>query len=67
MLDCCKRRRELERKKNEGIQQKEEYRKVSREVRQLLRKANEDWAEEQEKLVEDGFEVNNTRKVFKTI
>ena len=65
VLDCCERRRELKRKKNEGIQQKEEYRKVNREVRQLLKKANEDWAEEQAKLVEDGFEANNARKVFK--
>ena len=40
---------------------------MNREVRQLLRKAKEDWAEEQAKLVEDSFEANNARKVFKTI
>ena len=45
----------------------EEYRKANKEVRRLLRKAKEEWAEEQARLVESNFEMNNTRKVFKTI
>jgi hypothetical protein len=40
---------------------------ANKEVRRLLRKAKEEWAEEQAKLVESSFETNNARKVFKTI
>ena len=44
-----------------------ECRKANKEVRRLLRKAKEEWAEEQANLVESTYETNNARKVFKTI
>eukprot|EP00795_Rhopilema_esculentum_P013000 gene13000-3768_t len=67
VLESCDRRRELRRKKNEGKEQLEEYREANKTVRRLLRKAKEEWAEEQANLVESSFESNNARKVFKTI
>eukprot|EP00794_Sanderia_malayensis_P019588 gene19588-biopygen14544 len=67
VLDCCDRRRELKSKSNESEEKMEEYRKANKEVRRQLRKAKEEWVEEQARLVESNFEMNNTRKVFKTI
>ena len=61
------RRRQLKSKKGEGDEQMKEYREANKEVRRLLRKAKEKWAEEQANLVESSFETNNARKVLKTI
>ena len=49
----------------EDEEQIEGYRQANKEVRRLLRKAKEEWAEEQARLVERNFEMNNTRKVLK--
>ena len=67
VLDCYDKRRQLKSKSTEGEELMKEYRKTNKEVRRLLRKAKEEWAEEQARLMESSFETSNTRKVLETI
>ena len=66
VLDLCDKRRELKKKKNvtEGAK---EYRAINQEVKKAMKKAKENWIDEQCQSIEDNLKKNNSKKAYQLV
>ena len=62
VLDLCD-RRELKKKKKEPDGAKE-YRAISQEIKNGMKRAKENWIEEQCQGIEDSLKTNNSKKAY---
>ena len=66
ILDMCDERRELKNKKGttEGANQ---YRVANMKIRKAMKKAKEEWIEQQCNSIEESLQKNNTKKAYQTV
>lgn len=66
VLDMCDKRRELKKKKKnaEGAKQ---YRTINNEIKKAMKKAKENWIEEQCQDIEDSLKKNNSKKAYQLV
>ena len=67
ILDLCEQRWQLKQQKYTSAEAGLEYRKVSREVRKMMKSAKEEWIEEQCKNIEKRMMSGNSKKAFNTL
>ena len=66
VLDLCDKRRELQKKKN-VTEAAKEYRVINQEVKKAMKKAKENWIDEQCQSIEDNLKKNNSKKVYQLV
>jgi hypothetical protein len=66
VLDLCDKRRELKKKKNDTVGA-EQYKIANKEVKKCMKKAKEDWIEEQCKDIETNLKKNNSKKAYQLV
>ena len=66
VLDLCDKRRDLKKKKNdtEGAKQ---YKAVNQEIKKNMKKAKENWIEEQCQDIDDSLKNNNSKKAYQLV
>ena len=66
VLDLCDKRRELKKKKSDTEGAKE-YRAINQEVTKAMKKAKENWIDEQCQSIEDNLKKNNSKKAYQLV
>jgi len=66
ILDMCDQRRELKSKKGTA-EGRTQYRAVNNKIKRAMKKAKEDWIEQQCTEVEENLQKNNTKQAYQTI
>ena len=66
VLNLCNKRRDLKSKKNttEGLNQ---YRDLNRKVKKTLKKAKENWIQEQCKTIESNLKTNDSKRAYQLV
>ena len=65
VLDLCDKRREL--KKKSDTEGAKEYRAINQEVKKAMKKAKENWIDEQCQSIEDNLKKNNSKKAYQLV
>ena len=66
VLDMCDKRRELKKKKNEA-EGARQYRAINHRIKKSMKKAKENWIEEQCQDIEDSLKNNNSEKAYQLV
>ena len=65
VLDLCDKRREL--KKKSDTEGAKEYRAINQDVKKAMKKAKENWIDEQCQSIEDNLKKNNSKKAYQLV
>lgn len=67
ILDLCDERRAWKKKKSQDLTSADKYRLVNKQIRKRMKKAKEDWIEDQCCNVEEGLANGNSKKAYETL
>ena len=66
VLDLCDKRRELKKRKSDA-EGAREYRKINNTIKKNMKKAKENWIEEQCQMIEENLKNNNSKKAYQMV
>ena len=67
ILDLCDKRRELKKNKNKSVEGRAQYRTANQKIKKDMKKAKENWIEEQCQNIDDSLKKSNNKKAYQLV